>query len=100
MPRYACPICGDPAAFPLWIDSEPPTECPEAIAARIDGREITITNITECRYQMRKARQRAEWMKQMPEAFDDTGAIKKEYGIVYILTHWKPSQSDEPLIKV
>lgn len=29
MARFACPVCHDPNAYPLWLGSEPPAGCPE-----------------------------------------------------------------------
>lgn len=70
----ACPICGDPAPFCLWIDEEPPPGCINDRQAMKTGIR-TINNVTECSYQMRKAEQRAHWRKAMPEAFDQNGNI-------------------------
>jgi len=61
-----CPICGDAGPFALWGDNNPPAHCPYSPDAR---------NVTECQYQMRRARQRAEWLKLCPEAFDENGTI-------------------------
>lgn len=83
MTRYACPICGDPNAYPLWIDEEPPRGCPND---ELDSDGLIcwhsgaprITNVTECAYQMTKARQAAEMRKRCPEAFDENGKMIPE----------------------
>ena len=72
MPRHACPICGDPSAYPLWVDREPPAGCPEDRAWH-DGKPPTIRNVTECKLQLAKAWQAAEFRKLVPDAFDAMG---------------------------
>lgn len=88
MARFACPICGDPNAYPLWVDEKPPEGCPQDEAWH-EGRPPQIRNVTECAYQMGKARQQAEWRKQFPDQFDENGKIKPG-GLVHILTHLPP----------
>ncbi len=66
MPRYACPVCGDPNAYPLWIDAVPPSGCSEGDHVR---------SVTECRFQMRKAKGEALRRKMVPDAFDANGVI-------------------------
>lgn len=88
MARFACPICGDPNAYPLWIDEKPPEGCPQDEAWH-EGRPPQIKNVTECPYQMAKARQQAEWRKQFPDQFDENGQIKSG-GLVRILQQLPP----------
>ena len=76
MPKHACPICGDPNAFPLWIDPEPPPGCPDDAAWVIEGRTPEIRNIAECPYQRKMARQRAALRKLSPDCFDENGNMK------------------------
>lgn len=75
MPRYACPVCGDPSAFPLWIDSEPPPGCPQDESA-MNGGPRTIRNVGECAWQRRKAEQAALFRRCCPDAFDENGNMK------------------------
>lgn len=75
MPRYACPICGDPNGFPIWIDAEPPAGCPQDEAWH-SGQAASIRNVTECSWQMQRAWQAAEFRKLAPDAFDETGKMK------------------------
>lgn len=94
MPKFPCPICGDPNAYPLWIDEKPPEGCPQDEAWH-EGRPPQIKNVTECPYQMGKAKQRARWMKVCPEAFDENGKLKDGM-LAYVLERAQPR--DEPLI--
>lgn len=71
---YACPVCGDPRAFPVWIDAEPPVGCPHD-DAWMNGNAPAIRTVTECRYQMGKARQAAEFRRLVPDAFDADGKM-------------------------
>jgi hypothetical protein len=75
MSRFACPVCHDPHAYPLWIDSEPPEGCPYDEAWQ-NGLGRAVLSVDQCAYQMRKARQMAEWRRLVPEAFDENGNIK------------------------
>lgn len=77
MTRLACPICGDPSTYALWIDSEPPGGCPYDDAWQ-RGEPRTIATVSDCAYQMGKARQRAEWLKRFPQAFDARGRLTYE----------------------
>lgn len=63
-----CPVCGDPGPFIFWQTEELPTECPYHPEAK---------SVTDCTYQMEKAWQSAEFRRLVPDAFDETGAIKK-----------------------
>jgi hypothetical protein len=74
MPKYPCPICGDPNAFLFWVDPEPPAGCPQDENWH-DGSAPTIRNVTECKWQMQKAWQAAEFRKLVPDAFDATGKM-------------------------
>lgn len=74
MPKYPCPVCGDPNGFIFWIDPEPPAGCPQDPAWH-EGNPRTIRNVTECAYQMGKAWQAAEFRKLVPDAFDSMGKM-------------------------
>ena len=66
MPRYPCPVCGDPNAYPLWIDPVPPSECfynPKA------------TNVTECPEMMARAAREARRRRLAPHCFDSNGNL-------------------------
>lgn len=73
MPKYACPICGDPSGFIIWIDPEPPAGCPQDMENW--GSPRAIKNVMECKYQMGKAWQAAEFRKLVPDAFDESGKM-------------------------
>ena len=64
MPRHPCPICGDPNVYPLWVDKEPPSGCPEGPHVR---------TVTECRTQRARAEQQALFRRVAPECFDADG---------------------------
>lgn len=70
--KHPCPICGDPNAYPLWVDPVPPAGCPEDRAWHKGG-PISIKNVGECRYQRGKAWQEAEFRKLSPASFDSLG---------------------------
>jgi len=75
--QYAagCPICGDPEAFPIWVDAwGPPWGCPNDLE-RKDG---------ICPEQIERARREAAWRRDYPEAFDGNGVILPG-GLVHIL---------------
>lgn len=61
-----CPVCADPHPFILWVDPDPPTECPYG-----------ADQVTNCSYQMEKAKGEAERRRICPEAFDKEGKIIK-----------------------
>ncbi len=65
MPRFACPVCHDPHAYPIWLDSEPPNTCPNE-PHLTPGRGI-------CAAKLNAARQAAAWRKAAPECFDANG---------------------------
>lgn len=94
MPRYACPICGDPNGYPIWVDAEPPEGCPHDDAWH-SGKPVSIKNVSECGYQRQKAEQRARWMKECPEAFDESGNMKPGM-LGHVLVTAQPP--DEPVI--
>ena len=75
MPKYPCPICGDPNAYPIWIDADPPAGCPHDANWHAGG-PVTIRNVTECQHQMKKASQAAEFRRLVPDAFDQQGNMK------------------------
>lgn len=76
MPRYPCPVCGDPSAFPLWADDEPPAGCPADDEWLMHGRAPAIRSVTECGWQLGKAWQAREFRRLVPDAFDDNGLMK------------------------
>lgn len=88
MPKYPCPICGDPSGYPLWIDREPPEGCPQV---------PTATRVEECWYQMGKARQRAEFRKLVPDAFDQNGNMLP-HQLGRVLEAWGKANPSEALI--
>ncbi len=65
MPRYACPICGDPNGFPLWVDKDPPDFCPRDPDAK-----------TMCTFQRMRAEQQAMFRKKCPDLYDENGNCK------------------------
>lgn len=72
--KHICPICGDPNIFALWVDPEPPAGCSQDMENW--GTPRAVKNVTECKWQMGKAWQAAEFRKLVPDAFDDTGKMK------------------------
>ena len=78
MARFACPVCHDPNAFPIWIDTVPPATCPDDPA----WPHRSLNSI--CPRQLRKAEQSAELRRLTPDAFDANGVmIKGESGRVW-----------------
>lgn len=75
MPRYACPVCGDPNAYLFWVDPEPPEGCPHEDHENW-GTTRAIKNVSECAVQRKKSWQAAEFRKLVPDAFDETGKMK------------------------
>jgi hypothetical protein len=69
MARCPCPICGDPNAFPFWLENEPPPTCPQDPA----WPRKSLNGI--CQYQIRKAEQAAALRKITPDAFDAYGVM-------------------------
>ena len=94
MAKFPCPICGDPSGYLLWLDDQPPDRCPHDPAWQEEGAVPTVRNVSECAYQMGKARQRAAWQKAMPAAFDENGNMKPG-GLVKCLEAHPPG---EPVI--
>lgn len=84
MPSYPCPICGDPSAFPIWIDEEPPIGCPNDESWHETGRPAITTM---CQQQRIKAEQRADWRKHNPECFDANGNMRPGK-LAHVLTEW------------
>jgi len=70
----ACPLCGDPGIYALWVGDEPPVGCGQPFDAK--GREIEVRTAADCHYAMGKAAQQALMRKLKPDCFDDAGAIK------------------------
>lgn len=94
MPKYACPICGDPNGFPIWIDEKPPTGCPHDENWHQTG-VPAILDI--CEWQKAKARQRADWRKHNPECFDKYGNILPGQ-LAKVLTEWQRRNPGEKLV--
>lgn len=92
-----CPVCGDGVEFMLWQDDSPPPGC----AHDPTWPECTqIKTVTECSYQMGKARQRAEWIKAAPEEFDASGNMHPGR-LAYVLEKWHaafPESAERGLI--
>jgi len=65
MARYSCPICGDPRAYIMWLDDEPPSQCPNEPDLK-PGRGF-------CAFQLRDAERAALWRKVAPDCFDARG---------------------------
>jgi len=91
MPRYPCPICGDPNAFPLWIDSEPPATCANDPA----WPRRSLHSI--CSVQIQRAKQAAELRRITPDAFDDNGTmIPGQSGRAW--HNWINANPDKPVL--
>lgn len=71
--KFSCPICGDPNAYPLWIDDEPPLGCPEDMSWQ-NGGAPEIKDL--CSYQKKKAAGEALRRKMAPHCFDENGNMK------------------------
>ena len=69
MSKLPCPVCGDPTAFPIWIDEMPPPTCPHDPA----WPRRTVVGI--CQFQIRRAKQAAELRRITPDAFDAAGTM-------------------------
>lgn len=65
MPPFACPVCRDPNAYPLWLDSIPPAGCPNE-PGLMPGYGI-------CAIKLADAKEAAMWRRVAPECFDDRG---------------------------
>ena len=70
----ACPVCGDPNAWPGWIGEGKPDACPHDMPWHKGGAR-TVLSVTDCQYQMRKAWVHAERRRLCPDAFDASGAL-------------------------
>lgn len=69
MPKYPCPVCGDPNTFPIWIEDKPPPTCPD------DPAWPRRSLYSICQRQMQKAKQAAELRRITPDAFDENGTL-------------------------
>jgi hypothetical protein len=94
VPRYACPVCGDPNAYPIWVTDEPPEGCPDDMENW--GKPTRVRNVTECGYQMRKAAQRAEWMRLVPDAYDGHGNMLPGQ-LARVLLAYAKARPDAPI---
>ncbi len=83
---YPCPVCGDPNAYPIWIDTAPPRGCSDDEAWQ-EGLSPRITSV--CERQLARARQAADWRKRCPEAFDHEGNII-EGGLAMVMNKLRP----------
>lgn len=92
----ACPICRDPTAYPLWVDKEPPRGCPHDESWH-GGGPVTIKNISECSWQLKKAWQSAEFRKLVPDAFDNTGTMK-DGRLADVLTAFAMAHPDKAFV--
>ena len=74
MAREKCPICGDPSAFPFWLEDAPPLTCPNDPAwPRRSLRGI-------CEEQMERAQRMAAMRRLTPDAFDPDGNMLPGWG--------------------
>ena len=96
MSRHACPICGDPGAYPLWIDREPPEGCPHDMQWHRGG-PVSIKSVAECSYQRRKAEQQAEFRRVAPEAYDRTGNLLPG-ALAAVLLKYAHAYPDKPIV--
>lgn len=90
-----CPICGDPRAYPLWLDKEPPQAC-AADQSWHAGGPVTIKSVTECPPQMARARQAAERRRLCPDAFDANGNMLPGQ-LARVLQAYAEAHPGEPL---
>lgn len=94
MARYPCPICGDPNAYPLWINKEPPEGCPHDDHYFATGQR-SVTNVAQCGHQRRRAERDARWRRLAPECFDANGnMLPGKIGEVLA----KAQPHDEPIV--
>lgn len=91
----ACPICGDPRAYPLWAERAAPAGCP-ADTSWHDGGPITIRSVTECPVQMKRAQQAAERRRLCPDAFDAAGNMRPGQ-LARVLEAYATAHPGEPL---
>lgn len=70
MPKYPCPVCGDPNAYPMWLDKDPPDRCPEDYL-----RDEGVTSALRCKVQQSRALSESIRRRCAPDCFDDKGAI-------------------------
>lgn len=70
----ACPLCGDPGMYSLWVGDTPPTGCGQPFDAK--GRKIEVRTAADCHYAMGKASQQALMRKLKPDCFDAAGTMK------------------------
>jgi hypothetical protein len=61
--------------FMFWVDPEPPAGCGQDMDNW--GKSHAVKNVMECKYQMGKAWQAAEFRKLVPDAFDSNGKMLK-----------------------
>ena len=73
--KIACPICGDPNAYPIWIDKDPPEGCP-GDESWLDGGPVTIKTVSECSIQRKRAERQAAMRKAAPHCFDKFGNMR------------------------
>jgi len=69
----ACPLCGDPSAYALWVDDRAPEGCGQSFDK--NGRPIEVKTVADCHFAMAKAAQQALMRRLKPECFDETGAM-------------------------
>ena len=70
MPKFPCPVCGDPNGFLFWIDKEPPDRCPEDYT-----HDQGITDAQHCPMQQKRALSETIRRRCAPDCFDDAGRI-------------------------
>ena len=59
--------------FMFWVDPEPPAGCGQDMDNW--GTPHAVKNVMECKFQMGKAWQAAEFRKLVPDAFDHDGKM-------------------------
>lgn len=96
MPKFSCPVCGDPNAYPMWLDPEPPEGCPFD-EDWMEGRAPSIRSVDQCAFQMKRARQRAEWRKVAPDCFDADGNMPPGK-LCEVLERWTAAGHKEPVV--
>ena len=71
----ACPLCGDPGIYTLWVSDDPPSGCGQPFDEK--GRRIEVRSVADCHFAMKKAAQQALMRKLKPECYDEAGNLKQ-----------------------
>ena len=70
MPKYPCPVCGDPNAFPIWLDANPPDRGPEDYT-----HDKGVTRAGDCTIHRTRAVAESIRRRCAPDCFDEAGAL-------------------------